>query len=115
MLPSYCGLYNIDLLVNQSHLHPGISGVNYLEGTHTQREQVRPLPVTRHIYACSNSHNKNVYLLQLLNERVQRNVRLRRPRHVHVQLITVGQCIQTQNKCHIFMKQAGLCRGNVWL
>lgn len=32
---------------------------------------------------------------------------------MHVQFIPAGQCIQTQNKGHIVMEQAGLCGGNM--
>lgn len=45
-----------------------------------------------------------------MNESVHGTFRFRRAGHVHVQFIAAGQCIQTQNKCHIVMEQAGLWR-----
>lgn len=55
-----------------------------------------------------------VYLLQQLNKRVHGSVRFRRAGHMHVQLIAISQCIQTQNKCHIVMEQARLWLEKVW-
>lgn len=44
-----------------------------------------------------------IYLIQMLNECIHGSVRFRWTGHVHVQLITIGQCVQTQHKCHIVM------------
>lgn len=40
MLPGYCGLHKIDLLMDQTHLHPGKSGGNYLQEIPETYEQM---------------------------------------------------------------------------
>lgn len=56
------------------------------------------------------SSNNPCYLLQQLNESVYGSSRFRRAGHMHVEFITVRQCIQTENKHHIVLEQTGLWR-----
>lgn len=101
MLPGNCGLNKIYLLVNQSHLHPGKSRINHLNGKTNKQKDMRPFKLTGPYLFCQTN-----YLLQLLNERVHRSVRLWRTGHMHKELITLTQGIQTHNERHIVMKQA---------
>ena len=45
------------------------------------------------------------YLFQLLEKVMLGGVRFGRTGYMHVKLIPIGQCVQTQNKCHIVMKE----------
>lgn len=109
MLPGHRGLHEIDLLVDQSQLHPGKSGGNHLvESSQIKghNDWNRPSPYFE-------TTSEACYLLQLLVESMYGSVRFRRAGHVHVQFIAVGQCIQTQNKRHIVVEQAGLWRRKI--
>lgn len=64
-------------------------------------------------FSCTCRNSSAGYLLQLLDERLHWRVGFRRAGDVHVQLITVGQCIQAQDKCHIVMEKAGLWMENI--